>query len=162
MGAEVHPGRIEPAEEWCVGLRLSLHEIDGGGRCFVVDRLHALFCERAGVLDRLLTDLAPAWVVGRIVAIGRLGAQHAPRADRLPDSRIGRVKAILRILLGIEVVEIAEEFVEAMYRRQILVAIAEMVFAELAGCIAERLQQLVDRRVSCLQTNGRAGNAHFR
>ena len=37
-------------------------------------------------------------------------------------------------------VEIAEKFVEAVYGRQIFVAVAEMVLAELSGGVAERLQ----------------------
>ena len=70
--------------------------------------------------------------------------------------------AILRVLLGVEVVEIAEELVEAMYRRQILVAVAEMVLAELAGGIAERLEQFGDRRVLACRPDGRARNADLR
>ena len=162
MRAEVHPGRIEPAEEWRVGLRLTLHEIDGGSRCFVVDRFHPFLGERAGVLDGLLADLAPARMFGRIVAIRRLATQHAPWADRLPERGIVRIKAVLRIFFGVEVVEIAEEFVEAMDGRQIFIAVAEVVLAELAGGVTKRLQQLCDGRVSRLQTHGRAGNAHLR
>ncbi len=44
-------------------------------------------------------------------------------------------------------VEIAEELVEAMYGRQELVLVAEVVLTELAGDVAERLEQLGDRRV---------------
>jgi len=51
------------------------------------------------------------------------------------------------ILLGIEVVEVAEELVEAVHGRQELVAVAKMVLAELAGGIALRLEQLGERRV---------------
>ena len=39
----------------------------------VVDRLHALGIERAGVLDLLLADLAPARLDGRVVLVGRPG-----------------------------------------------------------------------------------------
>ena len=52
-----------------------------------------------------------------------------------------RVVGVLRLLLGVEVVEIAEELVEAVDRRQELVAVAEMVLAELAGRVALRLEQ---------------------
>ena len=45
-------------------------------------------------------------------------------------------------------VEIAEELVEAVDGRQHFVAVAEVVLAELAGRIAERLEQLGDSRVS--------------
>ena len=44
-------------------------------------------------------------------------------------------------------VEVAEELVEAVHRRQELVAVAEMVLAELAGGVALRLEQLGEGRV---------------
>jgi hypothetical protein len=49
-----------------------------------------------------------------------------------------------------------------MYRRQVLVAVAEMVFTELTGGIAQRLEQLGDGRVSRFQTDGRTRNADLR
>ena len=46
----------------------------------------------------------------------------------------------------VEVIEIAEELIEAVHRRQKLVQVAQMVLAELAGGIAHRLQRRRDRR----------------
>src|SRR3712207_9191926 len=43
--------------------------------------------------------------------------------------------------------------------RSVLVLVAEMVLAELAGGIAERLQEFGDRRVAVLQADGRSRNA---
>jgi hypothetical protein len=43
---------------------------------------------------------------------------------------------VLRLLLGVEVVEVAEELVEAVHRGQMLIAIALMVLAELPGRVA--------------------------
>src|SRR5262249_42769383 len=40
MGAEVHAGRVHPAEERLTRANLPLHEIDGSSRRFVVDCLH--------------------------------------------------------------------------------------------------------------------------
>ena len=54
---------------------------------------------------------------------------------------------MFRLVLGIQVIEVAEELVEAVHGRQEFVAVAEMVLAELPGCIALRLQQLSDGRV---------------
>jgi hypothetical protein len=54
---------------------------------------------------------------------------------------------VLRFLLGVQVVEVAEEHIETVYGRQVLVAVAEMVFAELPGHVAERLQQVGECRV---------------
>jgi hypothetical protein len=58
-------------------------------------------------------------------------------------------------------VEIAEEFIEAMHRRQHLVAVAEMVLAELARHIAERLEQGGDCGVFRLHAFRRAWQADF-
>jgi hypothetical protein len=49
---------------------------------------------------------------------------------------------VLRLLLGIEVVEVAEELVEAVGRGQVLVAVAQVVLAELASDVAQRLEQV--------------------
>ena len=54
---------------------------------------------------------------------------------------------MLGLVLGIEVIEVAKKLVEAMDRWQELVAVAEMVLAELPGHIAERLEQLGERRI---------------
>ena len=56
-------------------------------------------------------------------------------------------------------VEVAEELVEAVHRRQELVAVAEVVLAELAGRIALRLQDVGDGRVLLRQAFRRAGQA---
>ena len=52
-----------------VGSRPPLDEVDRRIRCFVVDRLHALLVKRAGILDGLLADPAPAFVRGRVIAV---------------------------------------------------------------------------------------------
>ena len=54
------------------------------------------------------------------------------------ELRILRVVRVLRLLLGVQVVEVAEELVEAVGGRQELVLVAEVVLAELAGGVAER------------------------
>src|SRR5690242_12505887 len=162
MGAEMHPGGIHPAEERLVRAHLTLHEVDPGGRRLVVDRLHTLFGERAGILDGLPADPAKAGLLGRIVAVRRLAAEDAARADSLPDHGITWIIPVLRVFLGIEVVKVAEEFVEAVHCRQVFVAVAEMVLAELPGGVTERLEQLSERYVARLQTDRRARNPYFR
>src|SRR6516164_2641598 len=54
----------------------------------------------------------------------------------------------------------AEEFVEAVDRRQVLVQIAEMVLAELSGGVAERLQHGSQRACLVRTTDIGAGLAH--
>ena len=100
--------------------------------------------QRAGVLDLLLADLAPARLHGRVVRVRRPAVDHVARTDFVhqgpADSWGGRV------LHGIEVIEIAEELVEAVDRRQELVQVAKMVLAELAGGVAHRFECGGDRR----------------
>ena len=98
----------------------------------LVDRLHALLGERAGALDLL-----------RAVRVGP-GVDHAARAEPLPQLRVLEVVGVLGLVLGVEVVERAEELVEAVRGGQVLVEVAEVVLAELAGHVALRLEQLGD------------------
>ena len=100
----------------------------------VVHGLHPLRIERAGVLDPLLADLAPARLHGRVVRVGRPAMDHVARPDRV--LQLLRVVAVRRVLHRVEVVEVAEELVEAVHRRQELVEVAEVVLAELAGGVA--------------------------
>ena len=129
--------RVEPAEERLARGVLALHEVDRGGRSLVVDRLHPLLGQRAGVLDRLLADLAEARIDRRIVLVGGLALEHAARAELLEIRRVLRIVGQLGFFLGIEVIEVAEEFVEAVDRRQRLIAVADVVLAELSGGVTE-------------------------
>ena len=108
---------------------------------------HARLVERARVLDLLLAHPAETRILGRVVLVGREGVQHAARAEFGFERGILRVVGVLRLLLGVEVVEIAEEFVEPVDRRQELVAVAQVVLAELAGHVVVRLEQVGQGRV---------------
>jgi hypothetical protein len=72
-----------------------------------------------------------------------------------------RVVGRLRILLGVQVVEVAEELVEAVHGGEELIPVAEMVLAELPGRVAVRLEQLRDRRVLGPQAERRRWNPHL-
>ena len=132
-------------EERLVVLDRLLHELEAGVEELLVDRLHALDRQRAGVLDLL-----------RAVGVGP-GVEHAARPELLLELGVLRIVRILRLLLGVQVVEVAEELVEAVRGRQELVAVAEVVLAELAGDVAERLQHVGDGRVFGLQPEVGAG-----
>ena len=54
-------------------------------------------------------------------------------ANCFGDLRILREVVLLDVFAGVEVVEDAEELVEAVRGRQVLVAVAEVVLAELPG-----------------------------
>ena len=102
-------------------------------------------------LHDLLADLAEARIHRRVVRGRGLAVQHAARAELGAERRVLRVVRQFRLFLGVEVVEVAVELVEAVHGGQELVAVAQVVLAELAGGIALRLQQLGDRRVFLLQ-----------
>jgi hypothetical protein len=63
---------------------------------------------------------------------------HVARADDI--QQVLRIVGMCRVFHRIEVIQIAEEFVEAVNRRQELVLVAEVILAELAGGIAHRFQ----------------------
>ena len=72
-----------------------------------------------------------------------------------------RVVVELGLLLGVEVVEVAEELVEAVRGRQELVTVAEVVLAELAGGVALRLEGGRDGRVLGPQPDVGPGHPHL-
>jgi len=109
---------------------LPVDEVFRGRKEFLVDRLHALLRERPGILD------APV----------DIGADDAARSVLPPERRILRIEIALRLLLRIQVIEVAEELVEAVIGRKVLVLIAEMVLAELARRVASGLQNIGDGR----------------
>jgi hypothetical protein len=96
----------------------------------------------AGRCPRSLCPAAKEWITPR--------GRTAPEGLAVGQSG-RRVVLVLRLLLGVEVVEVAEELVEAVVGGQVLVAVAEVVLAELAGGVALRLEQAGDGRVFFLQ-----------
>ena len=109
-------------------------------RRLVIDRFHALLGQRAGVLDSVALAVGPA-------------VDHAARAELLAECRVLRVVGIFRLFFGVEVIEVAKELVEAVHRRQELVLVAQVVLAELAGGVAEGLEQFGDGRIFLLQAD---------
>ena len=114
------------------------------------------FVSGPGVLDPLPADAPEPRLVGVVIGVGRPRVDHAARAELLVEAReLLRRRPVrgLGLLLGVEVVEVAVELVEAVRRRQVLVHVAEVVLAELPGRVAERLEQLRDRHVLGLQAD---------
>src|SRR5262249_46615428 len=163
--AQVHVGGVDPAEEWGAGRVLALDPIFGGGDELVVAGLHALFRQRPGVLDSLLADLAEPGVRRRVVLVGGPAVQHAARTEALAELRevlSRRVIGELRLLFRVEVIEVAEELVEAVDRWQELVAVAEVVLAELAGRVAGVLEQFSAGRILGLEADRRPRHSDLR
>ena len=123
VGEDVHSGGVPPEEEGFVGFFGTIEEVEGFGGDLFVDGLHAFFGERAGVVD--VVDLAVSEAV-----------DHASGTEFF--LKLGRVWVIgmFRFFFGVEVVEIAEEFIETVGGGEHVVAIAKMIFAELTGEIA--------------------------
>ena len=85
--------------------------------------------------------------------------EHAARPEPLLEFRILGIVGQLGFFLGVQVIEVAEEFVEAVHGRQEFVPIAQMVLAELAGGVAQRLEQFSNGRVFLLKADRGAGHA---
>src|SRR3990170_5005531 len=134
MGPYVHTRRVEPDEEGLAVLDRLLDELLFGGVDFQINGWHPCLGERTGVLD-----LLPALAVGPRM-------EYTARAVFLLKLGILRVVIGFGLFLSVEVVEIAEELVEPMHRRQMLVAVAEVVLAELAGRVTLLLEQVGDCR----------------
>src|SRR5262249_4783184 len=117
--------------------------------------------ERAGVLAFLLAPGPEARVLARRVGRGCDAFEDAARAEIRPEGRVLRIILVLGLLLGVEVIKIAEEFIETVNRRQELVAVTEMILAELCGGVALRLEQLRNGRVFVGEALLRAGQAYL-
>src|SRR5262249_31560652 len=89
---------------------------------------------------------------------------HSTRPELAPELRevlLGRVVELFGLLFGVEVVEVAEEFVEAVVGRKELVAVAKVVLAELPGNVPLLLQRGGDRRICRLQPEVRSRHPYL-
>ncbi len=133
-----------PDEKGRVRLYLSLHEFGRLGNDLVVESLHAF-----GIQNALVFRLA--------IGGARYDAAHGP----LFRERLGlRSVGVFGVLIRVEVVEIAEKLVETVTMRQMFLAVAKMVLAELGSGIAMHLQYLCDSRIFRRHTLRRACTSH--
>src|SRR3954470_3265541 len=149
MGAEVHGGRVVPNEE---RLAFLVDLIDEGERMvghLVVNGFHALNGERSRILN-----LLPAAAICPTM-------KHATGSKLLFECRVLRVVRLLRFLLGVQMIEVAEEFVEPVHGRQVFVLVSQMVLAKLARSVAEWLEQLGDGWITCMKSDRGTRHAHF-
>ena len=127
--AEMHPGGVDPDEERCVVVVGALDEILGCVHELDVTRFHAFTGQRAGVLDALFADATPPRMLGGIVFLRGPGVDNAARSKDILEVgkiRFGRIVHMLRLLFGVEVIEVAKELIEAVGGGQILVHVAEV------------------------------------
>src|SRR5262249_11331435 len=126
MRPHMHPGGIEVAEPGRALPVLAVDEIECGVEELLVNRFHAFGVERTRVLDRLRADPAELRINRRVVPVAGLALEDSAGAELRPEPWVLWVIGILRLLLGVEVIEIAEELIEAVNGGQMLVAVAEM------------------------------------
>src|ERR1700723_3166876 len=161
MGPKVHRGGVVPKEKRLIRFDLLLHPTESPCRDLLIDGFHALLGKGAGVFDGLLAYPSPAGVDGWVIFVTGEAVQHASRAKRRLELGIFGIVRQFWLFFGIQVIEIAKELVESMHSRQKLIPIAEMVLAELAGCIAKRFEQFGDGRVLRLKSDRGARHADF-
>ena len=100
-------------------------------------------------------------VFGGIVFIGGPAVEDAPRSEFFSELGILGIVRILRLLFGVEVIEVAEELVEAMDRRKEFVAVAQMVFSKLSGRISQRFHDVGYRRIFRSETDVGSRQTNF-
>jgi hypothetical protein len=149
-----------PEQERLAGRVRSVDEVERACEQVVFDRLHPLSRQRARVLDDLLADAAEACVLRRVVVVRSLAVKHSARLEELHRRLVARVVGLLGLLLGVQVVEVAVELVEPVHGRQELIAVAQMVLADLGGHVPLRLEQLGQRRILRLDALRRTRHAH--
>jgi len=113
----MHARRVEIAEPGAPLLGLTLHEVDRTGQELLVDRLHALGVQGTCVFDDLLADLPEGFIDRIVVFVSRPTFQHPARTELLAKIGILWIVRILGLLLGVQMIQVAEELVETVYRR---------------------------------------------
>ena len=105
--------------------------------------LHALASHGAGIFN---------------LAVGRR-FDDAAWAELLLELRIFRVVVGFRFFFRVQVIEVTEELVEAVLGRQVLVLIAQMVFAELSRHVTLLFEQITDGGGPIRNAVGGSGHA---
>ena len=176
----VHAGGVVPNEERLAVLLGFIHEVARAFNKHFVESGHIVLGllrnvvhvrhvghvgerrQRAFVDNLLLANLAPPRLHGWIIRIAGVAMDQIARAKFVAVRLIVGERVPIRIGHGVEVVQVAKEFVEAVHRGQELVQIAEMVFAELAGGITLRFECRGQRAGLCWDADIGAGLADSR
>src|SRR5262249_55644601 len=104
MGPDMHSRCIKPDEERFILLRSFFNKFFRGVMYFCVNRLHPFTVKRPGVFNLLLS-----------IRCGP-GMKDSSWSVFLPKLRIFRIVIALGLFLGVEVIEITEEFIEPVHR----------------------------------------------
>ena len=111
----------------------------------IIDSLHALLGQRAGVLD-----LAACKAV-----------DNSTRAEFLAEFRILGVIGQLGFFLGVQMIKVAVELIEAVGAGQEFILVAQVILAELSGRIALGFQQFGDGWILFTEAQIGAGHPYF-
>ena len=160
MGENMHPCCVEPDEKRFVIFFGSFNKILGRGQELLIHRFHALGCERPRVLANLFAPSSEARIFFRIILFRGLAFEHATRFYCFAQLAGGIIREF-GFFLDVQVIEIAKKLVEAMHAWEELVAVTQVVLAELAGHVAERLEQLGDGGVFFLEPLGCSRHANL-
>ncbi len=145
VGKDVHFRGVPPKKEgfvFCFGL---IKEGEGVGVNFFVKGFHAFSGEGAGVGD---------WASGKAV-------DDAAWGKFLFKVGFFRVVGVFRFFFCIEVVEVAEKLIEAVCGGKHFIAIAEVVFAKLAGFVATGAEESGQSGVFFFEAFGGTWKADF-
>src|SRR6185503_15815701 len=164
VGTEMHVGRIQPAEPGVARRGLFLNPVLGRGNKLIITSFHPLLCERSSILDFLFADTTIPLIDRGIIGVGGPAMENAARCEffvEFGEIFFGRPIWEFRFLFGIQVIEIAEEFMKPVNRRQVFVSISQMIFAELSSGVSQRLQKFRYGCILAFDTNSRPRNADF-
>ena len=120
----MHSRGVEPTKEWLARTLCSLQKVFGNCQDLFVNRLHPFLVERTRVFNAAICK----------------STNYSSRTELLAKLGRLRVICILRFLFRIQVVEVAEVFIEAMIGGQEFVFVAQMVFPKLARHISHGLE----------------------
>src|ERR1700720_735308 len=134
----MHAGSVPPDEEGFPVLVRLIYEFQRSLSDLLIHRLHAFNCEWAGVFADLFAPGSEAWVRRRrVFRVRSLAFQNAARTEHCFEFGIFRIIRVLRLLLGIEMVEVSEKHIEAVNRRHKIVTIPKVVLPELSGFVTK-------------------------
>src|ERR1700754_3223995 len=122
MSPHMHARRVEIAEPRLSLLGLALHEVERARQKFLVDCLHPFGAQWAGIFNHLLANAPEGFIDRVVVLVSRTTFQHPARAKLLAKVWVLWIVRVLRLLLSVQMIEVAEELVETLHRRQVLVA----------------------------------------
>src|SRR5262245_19396051 len=105
----MHAAGIEPHEERFFVTVRSVDEVDRGLEELLVDRLHAFLCERSRVLASLLAPWTEAGIVAGSIRGSRDALKDAARTELSPEGRVLRIVRVFGLVLGVQMVKVAEE-----------------------------------------------------